>query len=44
MPYHFYDGRENWHGDLWGLPTLQIRELLWSADDWPAATGPSRTG
>lgn len=35
MPYHFYDGRQNWHGDLWGLPTLQIRELLWSRDGWP---------
>jgi arabinan endo-1,5-alpha-L-arabinosidase len=35
MPYHFYDGRRNWHGDKWGLPTLQVRELLWSADGWP---------
>jgi len=35
MPYHFYDGREHWHGDVWGLPTLQIRELLWSEDGWP---------
>lgn len=35
MPYHFYDGRQNWHGDVWGLPTLQVRELLWSADGWP---------
>ena len=35
MPYHFYDGRENWHGDLWGLPTLHVRELLWSDDGWP---------
>jgi arabinan endo-1,5-alpha-L-arabinosidase len=34
MPYHFYDGREYW-GTQWGLPTLQIRELLWSADGWP---------
>jgi arabinan endo-1,5-alpha-L-arabinosidase len=35
MPYHFYDGRHHWHGDLWGVPTLQVRELLWSADGWP---------
>ncbi|MGV3613887.1 MAG: arabinan endo-1,5-alpha-L-arabinosidase [Fimbriimonas sp.] len=35
MPYHFYDARQNWHGDTWGLPTLQIRELLWTADGWP---------
>jgi arabinan endo-1,5-alpha-L-arabinosidase len=35
MPYHFYDGRQNWRGDLWGRPTLQIREILWSPDGWP---------
>ena len=35
MPYHFYDGRKYWRNDLWGLPTLQIRELLWSNDGWP---------
>ncbi len=35
MPYHYYDGRRYWHGDVWGLPTLQVRELLWSEDGWP---------
>lgn len=35
MPYHFYDARQNWFGDTWGLPTLQVRELLWSPDGWP---------
>jgi len=35
MPYHFYDARKAWHGDNWGLPTLQVRELLWSQDGWP---------
>lgn len=35
MPYHFYDARKAWFGDNWGMPTLQIRELLWSKDDWP---------
>jgi arabinan endo-1,5-alpha-L-arabinosidase len=35
MPYHFYDGRRHWHGDVWGMPELQIRELLWSDDGWP---------
>ncbi len=35
MPYHFYDARHYWQGGLWGMPTLQIRELLWSEDGWP---------
>jgi arabinan endo-1,5-alpha-L-arabinosidase len=35
MPYHFYDSRHYWVRDMWGLPTLQVRELLWSADGWP---------
>jgi arabinan endo-1,5-alpha-L-arabinosidase len=35
MPYHFYDGRRYWGNGLWGLPELQIRELLWSPDGWP---------
>lgn len=34
MSYHYYDGRKYW-GRNWGLPTLQIREILWSADGWP---------
>lgn len=34
-PYHFYDGRRKWHGDVWGMPTLQIREVIWSRDGWP---------
>lgn len=44
MPYHFYDGRKFWHGDLWGLPTMQIRELLWSADGWPLPGLPIESG
>ena len=35
LAYHFYDGRHYWQGGLWGLPTLQVREILWSADGWP---------
>lgn len=35
MVYHFYDGRKLWFGDLWGLPTLQIRQLFWSDQGWP---------
>jgi len=35
MAYHYYDGRKNWHGDVWGAPTLQIREVVWGADGWP---------
>lgn len=35
MPYHYYDGRKFWRGDVWGRPALQIRELLWSEDGWP---------
>lgn len=35
LPYHFYDGRSYWGDGKWGLPRLQIRELLWSADGWP---------
>lgn len=35
MPYHFYDGRKLWRPDLWGMPVLQIRELLWTEDGWP---------
>ncbi len=35
MPYHFYDGRKHWHGDVWGRPVLQVRELLWDEQGWP---------
>ncbi len=35
MAYHFYDGRHYWTQDKWGLPRLQIREMIWSADGWP---------
>lgn len=35
MAYHYYDGRRFWNRDLWGAPTLQIRELVWGADGWP---------
>lgn len=35
MPYHFYDARSYWGNGNWGLPRLQIRELLWSPDGWP---------
>ncbi|CAN5551291.1 hypothetical protein BH11ARM2_BH11ARM2_16070 [soil metagenome] len=34
MPYHFYDARSYW-GREWGLPRLQIREVLWSPEGWP---------
>lgn len=36
LSLHYYDARQAWHGHVWGLPTLQIRELLWTADGWPA--------
>ncbi|MHB8636600.1 MAG: arabinan endo-1,5-alpha-L-arabinosidase [Fimbriimonadaceae bacterium] len=36
MSFHYYDGRKFWHGHVWGVPTLQVRELLWTADGWPA--------
>ena len=35
MAYHYYDGRRNWHGDMWGAPTLQVREVVWGDDEWP---------
>ena len=35
LAYHFYDGRHYWGDGKWGLPRLQIREVLWSADGWP---------
>lgn len=35
LSYHFYDGRKFWHGDVWGRPQMQIRELLWGKDGWP---------
>jgi arabinan endo-1,5-alpha-L-arabinosidase len=33
LSYHYYDARA-W-GRQWGLPTLQIRDILWSPDGWP---------
>lgn len=33
--YHYYDGRKYWTDGKWGLPRLQVRELLWSTDGWP---------
>lgn len=35
MSYHYYDGRKFWTGDKWGLPRLQIREILWTKEGWP---------
>jgi arabinan endo-1,5-alpha-L-arabinosidase len=35
MALHYYDGRVNWHGHVWGKPTLQVRQLLWAKDGWP---------
>jgi arabinan endo-1,5-alpha-L-arabinosidase len=35
MSYHYYDARRFWHDHTWGVPTLQVRELLWTADGWP---------
>jgi arabinan endo-1,5-alpha-L-arabinosidase len=35
ISYHFYDSRHYWQAGLWGLPRLQIREMLWSDDGWP---------
>jgi arabinan endo-1,5-alpha-L-arabinosidase len=33
--YHYYDGRKYWTDGKWGLPRLQVREILWSNDGWP---------
>ncbi|HEY0866950.1 MAG TPA: arabinan endo-1,5-alpha-L-arabinosidase [Fimbriimonas sp.] len=44
MPYHFYDGRKHWVKDTWGMPTLQIRELLWSQEGWPLPGLPLEMG
>ncbi|MBC8066109.1 MAG: arabinan endo-1,5-alpha-L-arabinosidase, partial [Chlorobia bacterium] len=33
--YHFYDGRKHWNRDVWGRPTMQIRDVLWAKDGWP---------
>jgi arabinan endo-1,5-alpha-L-arabinosidase len=41
MAYHYYDGRRNWHGDVWGRPTLQVRRLLWGEDGWPVPGMPA---
>jgi arabinan endo-1,5-alpha-L-arabinosidase len=35
MSHHYYDGRAFWHGHVWGLPTLQVREIVWGKDGWP---------
>lgn len=35
MSFHYYDGRQFWHDHVWGLPTLQVREMLWTEDGWP---------
>ncbi|AIE87130.1 glycoside hydrolase, family 43 [Fimbriimonas ginsengisoli Gsoil 348] len=35
LSLHYYDGRKPWHGQVWGVPTLQVRDLLWSPDGWP---------
>lgn len=37
LAYHYYDGRRYWVDEKWGLPTLQIRLLIWSEDGWPLA-------
>ena len=34
LVHHFYDGKAN------GVPTLQIRPLLWADDEWPLAGAP----
>lgn len=35
MSYHYYDGRRYWTDGKWGMPRLQVREVLWSKDGWP---------
>lgn len=34
LAYHFYDGSRN------GVPTLQVRPLVWSKDGWPTVAAP----
>lgn len=36
LAYHFYDGDKN------GVPTLQVRPLVWTKDGWPTASAPFR--
>lgn len=35
LAYHYYDARRYWTDGKWGLPTLQVRQMLWDADGWP---------
>ncbi len=35
MAFHYYDSRRHWVGDKWGLPTLQVRRVMWGSDGWP---------
>lgn len=35
ISHHYYDGRRAMGNGNWGVPTLQVREMLWSADGWP---------
>jgi len=35
MSYHYYDGRRYWTDGKWGMPRLQVREVLWTKDGWP---------
>ncbi|MBN1516317.1 arabinan endo-1,5-alpha-L-arabinosidase [Candidatus Sumerlaeota bacterium] len=35
LVHHFYDPHMFWHDDMWGKPTLQIRPIVWSKDQWP---------
>ena len=35
MSYHYYDGRKYWTDGKWGLPRVQVREMIWSEDGWP---------
>lgn len=40
IAHHAYDARDTWHGNLWGIPTLCIRELIFDADGWPTIGAP----
>lgn len=33
--HHFYDPHKHWNRDVWGMPTLQVRPIVWDADGWP---------
>ena len=40
LVHHFYDARVEWRRGMKGLPTLQVRPIVWTKDGWPQAVAP----